>query len=61
MVLETRITYFKKEPHSLMDQPRICRIFMLRCIKSIYFLTKFLTSLVYTVYKFGNRYFCKQK
>ena len=44
-----------------MDQPRTCRIFMLRCIKSIYFLTKFLTSLVYTVYKFGNRYFCKQK
>ena len=42
-----------------MDQSRTCRIFMLRCIKSIYFFTKFLTSLVYTVYKFGNRNFCE--
>ena len=29
--------YFKKEPHFLIDQPRTCRIFMLGCIKSIFF------------------------
>ena len=28
-VLETRTTYFKKEPHFLIDQPRTCRIFLL--------------------------------
>ena len=36
-VLEARTTYFKKEQHFLIDQPRTCRIFMLRCIKSIFF------------------------
>ena len=36
-VLETRTAYFKKEPDVLIDQPRTCRIFMLRYIKSIYF------------------------
>ena len=36
-VLETRTTYFKKEPHFLIDQPRTCCIFMLRCIKSVFF------------------------
>ena len=33
MVLETRTTYFKKEPHFLIDEPRACRIYMLCCIK----------------------------
>ena len=36
-ILETRTTYFKWEPHFLLDQPRTCLIFMLRCIKSIFF------------------------
>ena len=31
-ILETRTKYFKKEPHFLIDQPRTCRIFMLRYI-----------------------------
>ena len=35
-ILETRPTHFKKEPH-LIDQPRTYRIFMLCCIKAIYF------------------------
>ena len=33
--LETRTTYSKKEPHC--DQPRTCSIFMVGCIKSIFF------------------------
>ena len=36
-VLETRTTYFKKEPHFLTDQPITWLIFMLRCIKFIFF------------------------
>ena len=35
--LETRTMYFIKEPHFLIGQPRTCRIFMIRCIKSIFF------------------------
>ena len=34
-ILETRTTYFNKDPHFLIDQPRTCHIFMLCCIKSI--------------------------
>ena len=33
-VLETRTTYFKKEPYFLIDQSRTCCILMLYCIKS---------------------------
>ena len=33
----TRTKYFKKEPHFLIDQSRICHIFMLCCIKSVFF------------------------
>ena len=36
-ILQTKTTYFKKEPHFFIDQPRTYRIFMLRCIKSIFF------------------------
>ena len=36
-VLEARTTYFKKEQRFLIDEPRTCRIFMLRCIKSMFF------------------------
>ena len=35
-VWETRTRYFKKEPDFLTDQPRICYIFMLCRIKSIF-------------------------
>ena len=34
---ETRTIYFKKETHCLIDQPSKCHIFMLGCIKSIFF------------------------
>ena len=47
-VWETRTTYFKKETHFLIDQPRTCCIFILGCIKSIFFLTNMVISLVYT-------------
>ena len=36
-VLETRTTYFKKDPHFLLDQPRTCRVFTLSYVKSIFF------------------------
>ena len=45
-VLESGTTHFKKEPRFLVYQQRTCRIFMLRCIKSI-FLSNLVTSLVY--------------
>ena len=37
MKTKTRTTYLKKKSHFLIDQPKTCRIFMLRCIKSIFF------------------------
>ena len=47
--METRTSYFKKEPHILIDHPRTYHIFMLRGIKSIFFqliwqLVKFIQS-----------------
>ena len=33
---ETRTTYFKKELHPLIDQPRTCHFFMLYCIKLLF-------------------------
>ena len=33
--IETRTTYFKKEPHFLIGQPKTCRIFISCYIKSI--------------------------
>ena len=36
-ILETRTIYFKQEPHFLIDQLRTYLIFVLRCIKSIFF------------------------
>ena len=53
MKAKARTAYFKKEPHFLIDQPRTRHIFMLCCIKSIYFLTNLGTSLV------GRLYFCE--
>ena len=47
---KAKIAYVKKEPHFLIDQPRIRRIFMLCFIKSIYFLTNLGTSLVGRLY-----------
>ena len=37
---KTRTTYFQKQPHFLIEQPRTCRNFMLCCIKSKHFLTR---------------------
>ena len=36
-ILETRTTYFKQKPHFLIHQPITYLVFMLRCIKSIFF------------------------